>query len=207
MANFGEGLGQFIGSEIGASDLSSAQGDVKNTANAFGSNVAPYNTFGQSFLNPATDTVGKLETKAGQTLGYEDFMKGYQTSPGAQYQMQMADEAQNNSAAAKGGLLSGTNLRELSSINQGISNTYANQAYGSYLQGNQTQFGQLSSILGDMFKGIGVGETATGQQAGVESSQMSSQAQLAQAQAKNDQGKGSGLGSMFSGLGSMALAF
>jgi hypothetical protein len=207
MANFGEGLSQFAGAGIGASDLASGARNVNATADMFSSTVAPYNTFGQSFLNPASAGIGQIAEKAGQTQGYEDFLKNYQTSPGAKYQLGVADEAQNNSAAAKGQLLSGSNLRQLSTINQGIASTDANQAYGSYLAGNNQQFGQLESSLGNMFKAIGVGETATGQQAGVQTAQMGNQAALAQAQAKNDQSKGSGLGSMFSGIGSMALAF
>src|SRR5262249_49062662 len=114
---------------------------------------------------------------------------------------------QNESAAAKGGLLSGTNLRTLGAIDTGITSTFANQAYDQYLKGNTQQFGQLEQALGNMFQAIGVGTTATGQQAGVAQSQMAGQAAIAQAQAKNDQGKGSGFGSMFGGLASLATGF
>jgi hypothetical protein len=58
-----------------------------------------------------------------------------------------------------------------------------------------------------MFGAIGIGTQATGQIAGLDSSQMNSTASLAASQAKNDQSKGSGIGSLFSGIGSMALAF
>jgi hypothetical protein len=58
-----------------------------------------------------------------------------------------------------------------------------------------------------MFSAIGVGATATGQQAGVDVAQMNQQSALAQAQAKNSQAKGTGIGSMFNGLGSFASSF
>jgi hypothetical protein len=203
MASFGEGLGGFIGSEIAASDLSAGARNVNGTADIFKSGTDPYNTFGQSFLPTATDAIGGVSAKAGQTQSYEDFMKNYTASPGAQYIQGQAAEAQNESAASKGQLLSGTNLRTLSTINQGIAGTQANTAYNEYLQGNNQQFGQLESALGNMFSAIGVGTTATGQQAGVASSQMAQQSALAQAQAKNDSSKGSGLGSMFGGLSSV----
>lgn len=206
MAGFGEGLGAVVGSSLAANDLSNGVDAVNGTADKFGQYLAPYNTFGASFLPTATAGVNSVAGAAG-TQQYEDFMKNYQTSPGAAYTMDQATEAQNNSAAAKGKLLSGSNERALSGINQGIAGQYANQAYGSYLQGNQQNFGQLETSLGNMFSAIGVGTTATGQDAGVTSSQMNNQSSLAQAQAKNSQAKGTGFGSMFSGLGSMATAF
>lgn len=204
--SFGEGLGQLVGGVMGADHLEAGVDSVNGTANGFGRTVEPYNSFGQSFLNPATDAIGGVSHAAG-TKSYDDFMRDYQTSPGARYQMGQATEAQNNSAAASGKLLSGSNERALSNINQGIASTYANQAYGSYLQGNQQNFGQLETSLGNMFGAIGIGTTATGQEAGVAGSQIGANANLAAAQAKNDQSKGSGLGSMFGGLGSLAAMF
>ena len=205
--SFGSGLGAVIGGAEAASDLSAGLKAVNNTADRFGETVAPYNQFGQSFFQPATDAAGKVSSAAGNVQSYDDFMKNYQASPGAQYDIQQGQEAQNNSAAARGQLLSGTNQRAQSDITQSIANKYANQAYGSYLQGNQQQFGQLTSALGSMFQGIGVGQTATGQQAGVDTSQMNNTSTIAQAQAKNDQSKGSGFGSMFDGLGSAMAMF
>jgi hypothetical protein len=191
---------------MGHEDINAGQRGVDSIGSNFQNEVGPYNQFGQSFLQPATNAINNISGTAG-TQSYEDFMKNYQTSPGAKYQIQQADEGQNNSAASKGQLLSGTNERALSTINQGIAGTSANQAYGSYLQGNQQNFGQLESALGNMFGAIGIGTQATGQIAGLDSSQMNSTASLAASQAKNDQSKGSGIGSLFSGIGSMALAF
>ena len=199
---FGEGLGAVIGSSMAADSLGSGMDAVNGTADRFGSTVAPYNSFGQSFLPEATKGIGGVSEKAGETQSYEDFAKGYTASPGVQYQLQQGKEAQNESAASKGQLLSGTNLRALDTIGQGIAGTGMNTAYNEYLQGNNQQFGQLESALGNMFQAIGVGTTATGQQAGVNSAQMAQQSSLAQAEAKNDQAKGAGIGSMFSGLAS-----
>jgi hypothetical protein len=203
---FGSGLGSIIGGELGHGDIAAGQSAVSGAAGDFNSTVAPYNTFGQSFLPQATTAINNIQNVAGQdpNLNYNTFMQNYTTSPGAQYQIGVADAAQNNSAAATGKLLSGDNERALSTINQGIANTYANQAYSNYLAGNSQQFGQLESALGNMFNAIGVGTTATGQEAGVTTADMNAQAQLAAAQAKNDQGKGSGFGSLFSGIGSLA---
>lgn len=205
--SFGSGLGTLIGSEIGASDLNAGLNNVNSTAAGFGGAVAPYSNFGASFLGPAGSTINNVNGVAGTVKGYDQYMSEYGGTPAAKYQMQQADEAQNESAASRGGLLSGTNLRALGTINSSIASQNANQAYQEYLQGNQQQFGQLEQSLGNMFNAIGVGTTATGQLGAVDTSQMNNQAQIAQAQAKNDQGKGSGLGSMFSGIGSLPAAF
>jgi hypothetical protein len=158
-------------------------------------------------LPTTTSAISNIQGKAGNVQDYNTFMSGYQNTPAAQYQIQQADQAQNNSAAATGGLLSGANERALGTINQGITAQGANTAYNEYLQGNQQGFGQLESALGNMFSAIGVGQTATGQQAGVDTAQIGATSSIAQAQAKNAESKGSGLGSLFGGLGSMAMAF
>lgn len=207
MANFGEGFGQFLGAEIGAHDLQQGLDNMSSTAGGFNQTTKPYNEFGQSFLPTATGGIGEIKAKAGQVKGYDDFMADYTESPGAKYVKGQALEAQNESAAAHGGLLSGTNQRALGTIDAGITSTFANQAYDEYLKGNNQQFGQLDTALGDMFKAIGVGTTSTGQQAGVAQTQIGGQAAVAKAQADNDKAKGSGLGSMFGGLGTLATAF
>lgn len=204
---FGGGLGTVIGSSLAAEDLNNGSNAVNGIAGNFAGRTEAYNSFGQSFLDPATNAIGGVQNFAGGTKGYDQFMQDYTASPGVKYQLGQAQEAQNESAASKGQLLSGTNQRALSTISQGIASTGANNAYNEYLQGNSQQFGQLESALGNMFQAIGVGTTATGQQAGVDTSQIGATSQIAQAQAKNDQGKGSGLGSMFGGIGSLAAAF
>src|SRR5579872_983182 len=205
MSGFGAWLGSVIGSSIGAADLNAGQSNVNNDTSQFQNTTAPYNQFGQSFLPTTGTAINNLEATAGGTQGYEQFLQGYQMTPGAQYQEGVANAEQNNSAAAKGALLSGSNERALSTIDQGIASTDMNTAYSQYLAGNNQQFGQLNAALGDMFNAIGVGTTATGQQAGVDTAQIGATSQIAQAQAKNAQSKGSGIGSMFGALPSVSF--
>ena len=200
--SFGSGLGTVIGSSMAEGDIRSGMNAVNNTSANFTGATQPYNTFGQSFLSPASGAIGNINQTAGAdpNLNYNTFMSNYQGSPGQAYETGVANTVQNSSAASKGQLLSGANERALATTDTGIANTFANQAYTNYLSGNSQQFGQLESALGNMFNAIGVGTTATGQQAGVNIAQMNQQSALAQAQAKNSQSKGSGIGSMFSGL-------
>lgn len=204
---FGDGLGTFIGAGMAAKDLSRGMDAVGDTASRAIGASEPYNQFGQSFMPHAWQGVADTRNFAGSTEGYDDFAARYETSPGVQYRMGQAQEAQNASAAAKGQLLSGTNLRALNDITQGIAATGLNDAYTQYIAGRNTQFGQLESALGNMFQAIGVGQTATGQQAGVAGAQMGAQSALAKSQAENSRAKGSGLGSIFGGLGSFAAGF
>lgn len=199
---FGSGLGQVIGGEIASQDVTAGQNAVNaNTENVEGG-IQPYNTFGQSFLQPATSAINNIQSQAGNVEGYNQFMSSYTNTPAAQYQLQQANQAQNNSAAASGNLLSGSNERALGTIDQGIVSQGANTAYNEYLQGNQQGFGQLESALGNMFNAIGVGTTATGQQVSATNAQNQATAALTAQQAQAGQSKGSGLGSMFSGLAS-----
>lgn len=197
---FGEGLGAFLGAGQASKDIKAGMNAVGATAGSAIARAEPYNQFGQSFMPDARQGISDVRGFAGGTQGYDDFMARYETTPGVQYQMEQAQEAQNASAAARGQLLSGTNLRALDTITQGIAATGANNAYQQYLAGNSQQFGQLETALGNMFQAIGVGQTATGQQAGVASAEMAQQAALAKAQAENSRSKGSGLGSLFGGL-------
>ncbi len=206
-SDFGSGLGGIIGGALASNDLSNAQGTVGQLGNNVSSSLAPYNEFGQSWLPAVSPMIQQAGTIAQQTPSFGDFMNNFSLSPGAQYALGQATEAQNNSAAAKGGLLSGTNERALTGIANGVVSNDVAQQYGLTLQGNNQQFGQIQSILGDMFQGIGVGQTATGQGVQAAGAQMNATSQLAQAQAKADQGKGSGFGSLFSGIGSAATKF
>lgn len=207
MAGFGDGLGAVIGGVMGHEDINQGIGRVNDAAAGFNSSVEPFRGFGASWIPGATVGIDAAWGKAKEVKGYDDFMKDYSASPGSKYLIGQAEEAQNNSAAARGKLLSGGNLRGLETMREGLSNTFANQAYGQYLAGNNQQFSQLETALGNMFKAIGVGTTATGQEAGVVTGKMGADANLAAAQAKNDQGKGGGIGTLFNGLGSIATMF
>src|SRR4029077_20031016 len=132
--SFGSGLGTIIGSSLAEGDLRSGLNQVNDTAGDFGATTAPYNTFGQSFLTPTAGAIGNINDTAGKdpNLNYNTFMSNYQTSPGAAYDIDLANKEQNSSAAASGQLLSGANERALVTTDAGIANKYANQAYTNY---------------------------------------------------------------------------
>jgi hypothetical protein len=200
MSSFGAGLGSVIGSGMALGDLQSGQTQLNQNTQATQGQTQPFVNFGQSFLPTTGAAINNVASTAGQAQGYNQFMQGYQNTPAAQYQLQQANQVQNNSAAGTGNLLSGSNERALSTINQGISSQNANTAYNEYLQGNQQNFGQLESSLGNMFNAIGVGTTGTGQNVSLTNSLNTATEANSQAQATQSAAKGSGIGSMFSGL-------
>lgn len=216
MPSFGEGLGGAIGGMMAKDDLSDASMTIRGRTDDVMGQTAPYSGFGSSFLEPtagallgsgSSGTVGmnRLLGNGSDVKSYEDFMKDYKTSDGAKYTMGQATDAIDNSASARGKLLSGGNLRAINETTQGIASTYANKAYEEYLGGNNQQFGQLQAVLGNLFQGIGVGQTATGQNVSAVSSENSAQASIANSTAKADAGIGAGIGSMFSGLAGLAV--
>ena len=86
-SGFGSGLGTAIGGEIASQDVAQGQSAVNNnTANAI-AGTAPYNQFGQSFLQPATSAINNIQSQAGNVEGYDQFMSSYTNTPAAQYQL------------------------------------------------------------------------------------------------------------------------
>lgn len=204
---FGEGLGQLIGGAMASDTLGEGMMTVRGLGDQAGAVMAPFVGFGQSFMDPASTMAGKLSSTAGKVPQFQDFMKDFKLSEGGKYTLGQTLEAADTSAAARGGLLSGANLRARETAANGIVSQDIAQQYGLSLQGNAQQFGQLSSAFGSLLSGVNLGSGAAGTAVGALNSQMQTQAQLAAAQAKADQSKGSGIGSMFSGIGSMAAKF
>lgn len=207
MAGFGDALGAIIGSGMAKDTLQDASANVAGVAGGATAPLQPYIGFGSSLLQPASDAIANLGAQSHRVPQFQDFMKDFKLSEGGQYALGQSLEAADTSAAARGGLLSGANLRARSGIANNIVSQDIAQQYGMTLQGNQQQFGQMQSVLQNMFQGIGVGQTATGQQTGLATAQMQQQSALAQAEAKADASKGSGFGSMFQGIAGMASKF
>lgn len=195
MSGFGAGLGQVIGGSMASGAITGGQTSVNNNVAGVENQTAPFVGFGAGEIPNATAAITGIGNTAG-TQSWDQFAKGYTNTPAAQYQLQQANQVQNSSAAATGGLLSGANERALGTIDNGIVSTNENQAYQNYLQGNNQNFGQLETSLGNMFQAIGVGTTATGQDVSAVNGQNSATATLTGQQAAAQTAKGNGIGSM-----------
>lgn len=215
----GQGLGALFGNISSNASTQAGVSAVGDLTSVGASQVAPYNFAGASYLGPVgsdlldTSTTGSQNIGQGRInapanpVGFEDFAKNYNTSEGAQYLMKTASEAQNNSAAARGGLLSGANLRSQTGIAEGIANQDLLDHYRATLQGQQQDFQQRETSYQNLY-----GQEAMGLQAGI--AEAGTFAQGARAigslfgqQAASNQAAGSGfgaaLGNIFSGLTSI----
>ena len=200
MASIGAGLGSVVGSGLALSSLQSGQSAINQNVANTETQTAPFVGFGTSEIPNATQGISNVESVASQgPLSYQQFGAQYTNTPAAQYQLQQADAVQNSSAAAQGQLLSGANERALATDNAGIVAQNENTAYNEYLAGNNQQFGQLETSLGNMFQAIGVGTTATGQDVSLTNAQNTATEANAQAQATANTNKGTGIGQLLGG--------
>lgn len=215
------GLGTLLGSGVALASTQQGMSDVTNLTNIGAAQVAPYNFAGANYLGPVgQDLLG--DTTGSKNIGnqrinadvnpvdFEDFAKNYNASEGAQYLMRNAAEAQDSSAAAKGGLLSGANLRAQTTMAEKIANTDLLEQYKAMAFGQQQDFQQRETSYQNMY-----GQEAMGLQAGIAEAGTYAQGaraigSLASAQASNAQSGassfGSALGSIFTGL-SKAFGF
>lgn len=110
------------------------------------------------------DTAGFL-AKGGKTEGdlFRNFtMQDYQADPGYQFRLDQGNKALNNSAAARGGLLSGATLKAITDYNSGAASQEYGAAQGRFA-GNQVlaqnaqntafnQFGQNRANAADVYQ-------------------------------------------------------
>ena len=121
-----------------------------------------YQEFQQQQANQApwiaagTQALGQMQTMSANapTFTAQDFANNM--DPAYQFDLQQGQQAIERSAAAQGGLQSGSTLKSLSDYAQGqASNEYQN-AYSRFMNNQNMQFNRLASIAG-------TGQTATGQ--------------------------------------------
>lgn len=97
-------------------------------------------------------------------------IQAFENTPGYQFQLQQGQQAINNSAASKGGLLSGSTLKDLLSYSQGLAGTtYQNYLsnYGNFLNQNQSVLQGDQQVIGDVQQQVNTGVNAGGAIAGV----------------------------------------
>lgn len=134
------------------------------------------------WLAAGTNALGQLtqRTAAGGDLMRNFGMQDFQADPGYQFRMAEGMKGLTNSAAARGGLLSGAALKAASTFNQNMaSNEYGN-AFSRFKGNQEGQYNKLASLAGvgqvaanqngsgatQMGQNIGNGMMQTGQQMG-----------------------------------------
>jgi hypothetical protein len=133
----GAGVIGAVGSVVAAGTAAGAQEDAANTAantqlnmyNQTRSDLAPYNLGGQSAFNNLSSLIGTNGAPNSAAM-----MSALQNYPGYQFTLGQGMQALDRSEAAKGQLLSGGQLKDLSGYAQGqastLFNNYWNQNMG-----------------------------------------------------------------------------
>lgn len=113
--------------------------------------IAPWRTAGE---------MGLAQYAAGIAPGGEltrpFTMKDYREDPGYGFRLSEGMKALERSAAAKGGLLSGAQMKGVQRFGQDLASQEYQNAYNRYVQNQQTQRNALASLAG-------IGQTASGQ--------------------------------------------
>lgn len=105
--------------------------------------AAPYTGAGAS----ATSQLANMaEAGYGQTFQAPTAAQAAAT-PGYQFQLQQGEEALQNSAAARGGLLSGGTAKALDQYSQGLASTNYQNTYNNALNAYQQNYGQYTNQL------------------------------------------------------------
>jgi hypothetical protein len=169
----GGALGGLFGGLSGLASTQAGVNAVGSLTDTGAAQVAPYNFTGAGYLGPQAqnllgNTTGSANigmgriNQAGNPLSFEDFAGNFNTSEGAKYLMETAAAAQDNSAAAKGGLLSGANLRAQATQQTNIAQQDLMDQYKAALAGQQQDFAQREQSYQNLY-----GQEAMGLQAGI----------------------------------------
>lgn len=154
----GSALGGLFGGLSGLASTQAGVNEVGTMTDTGASQVAPYNFTGANYLAPIAGELvggspgsnfigqGRIDAPSYATdadpVNFEDFAKNYNMSEGARYLMDTATAAQDSTASAKGGLLSGANLRAQTGIAEGIANQDLLDQYKASAAGQQQGWSQ-----------------------------------------------------------------
>jgi len=140
-----------IGSIIAGNKQAAAYRDAANQANSkldqtyntIRSDYSPYTGAGSSAVTALNNN---LQNGTGFAKAFN--MSDFYNDPGYQFTQQQGQNAINNSAAARGGLLSGAAAKGLASYNTGLANQTYNDAWNRYMQNRQQGYGELMGVAG-----------------------------------------------------------
>lgn len=161
-----------------------AQNDLTQEINRAGTTVAPYTTLGSSTAKELTNALapgGSLTQGWNQTFSAPTAAQA-EATPGYQFQVQQATNALQNSAAARGGLLSTGTAKNLAGYINGLASTNYQNTFNNALQSYDTNFNTWNTSNNNLFNRL---YSATGLGQNAAESQNATQAGLTNALASN----------------------
>jgi len=114
---------------------------LDKTYNQVRSDESPYTGAGSSAIGTVSS-----DLQNGTGFAQPFTMSQFYNDPGYQFTLQQGENAVNNSAAAKGGLLSGATQKALAQYSTGLANQTYSDAYNRYLQTSNQDYNQLMGV-------------------------------------------------------------
>lgn len=144
-----------------------AQNALSGEISNIGSSVTPYTSLGSTTANELTNALapgGSLTQGYNQTFSAPTAAQAAAT-PGYQFQVQQATNALQNSAAARGGLLSTGTAKNLAGYVNGLASTNYQNTFNNALQGfntnENTYYQNQNNLYNRLFGGSQLGANAT----------------------------------------------
>ena len=144
-----------------------SQNDLTKEINQAGSTLSPYTSLGSTTANELTQALapgGALTQGWNQTFSAPTAAQAAAT-PGYQFQVQQATNALQNSAAARGGLLSTGTAKNLLNYTNGLASTNYQNTYNNALQTYNTNLGTFETNQNNLYNRLS-GGTQLGLNAG-----------------------------------------
>ena len=171
--------GKAAGAQQGAGQQ--AQNYLTGEINNAGQTLSPYTSLGANAAGQLTNALGNLTQGYNQTFSAPTAAQAAAT-PGYQFQVQQATDALQNSAAARGGLLSTGTAKNLAGYINGLASTnYGNtfnQALQAFNTNENTYYQNQNNAFNRLYSTTGLGQSAA-------QSQNATQAGLTNALASN----------------------
>jgi hypothetical protein len=123
--------------------------------------LAPWRASGQQALGRLADLMGVSNNTGAQgygSLGRNFTLADFQADPGYQFRLDQGTRGIQNTAAARGSLMSGATLKALSRFNQNTASDEFGNAYNRFNNNQNTQYNRLNGLAS-------MGENASAQTA------------------------------------------
>lgn len=130
------------------------------------------------YADAGRESLTQYQQNIGKQPDYQNVLANLASDPGYQFRMQQGQERLENSAAARGNLLSGATLKDLMGYSQGMASQEGQAAYNRQFNAFNNTQNQLANLLQ-------TGMNASGQIVGSGQATTNNLANLAMAQGQN----------------------
>ncbi len=116
------------------------------------------------YVSAGREALGQYQSNIGNQPTYQNTLANLVNDPGYQFRLQQGQNTLENSAAARGNLLSGATLKDLIGYTQGMASQEGQAAYSRDMNAYNNKQNQLGNLMQMGFNSVGgqVGQQAQG---------------------------------------------